>query len=118
MPSDEMKMLRAWAAAAWADGKLHPNEKRALERFIQAAKGLTDHERATAGEVLEKPQQIDAAELRSLGKDAREGVYRAARSILGLDLVIPPEELEWLAKLREVLELDAATMDRIEHPKK
>jgi uncharacterized membrane protein YebE (DUF533 family) len=117
MASDELKILHAWAAAAWADGKLHREERQALSRFIEAAGGLTEQERAAAAALLESPQQLEAAELKTLSKDAREGVYRAARSIVGLDRTVSAQELDWLARLRSELDLDEATLARIEHPK-
>jgi uncharacterized membrane protein YebE (DUF533 family) len=117
MATNELKILHAWAAAAWADGKLHPEEKRALHRFIGASSGLTPEERADAEALLESPQQLDAAELKTLGKDEREGIYRAARAIVGLDRTVSVQELEWLARLRGELELDQATLAVIEHPK-
>ena len=116
MATNELKILHAWAAAAWADGMLHAEEKRALQRFIGASGGLTPQERAAAEALLESPQQLDAAELKTLSKDEREGVYRAARAIVGLDRTVSQQELEWLARLRGELALDEETLKRIEHP--
>ena len=45
---------------------------------------------------------------------SREGVYRAARGIVKLDRKVTDDEREFLTRLRASLELDEATIERIE----
>lgn len=111
---DSLRTLRLWAAAAWADGKLHPSEAEALRRLLDASDDLTPAERAQAERFLERPPQIDLAEVRALGRNARQGVYRAALRIVRLDRVITDDEKEFLAGLRAHLDLDEATILRLE----
>jgi len=111
---DSLRIFRMWAAAAWADSHLHPTEEAALRRFIEASGDLTSDERKQAFSYLEKPLTVDPSEVKSLQRDAREGVYRAVLGIVRLDRIVTSEELEWLERLRTHLDLDAATIHRID----
>jgi uncharacterized membrane protein YebE (DUF533 family) len=114
MASTDWKILQAWSAAAWADGVLHPAEKRALLGFIASASGLTEAERAAADGLLSTPQVLDVGALRSLSKDEREGVLRAAKAMIGVDRAVSPGERDWLAFLRSQVDLDDKTLSRID----
>ena len=111
---DSLRILRLWAAAAWADGKLHPAEAEALHRLLDASEDLTPAERVQALRFLERPPQIDLGEVRALGRNARQGVYRAALRIVRLDREVTDDEKEFLTRLRGNLELDEATIRGIE----
>lgn len=111
---DSMRTLRLWAAAAWADGVLHPAEAAALERYLEHADDLTDADRSTARGFLAAAPDVDVAEVRDLPAEAREGVYRAALGIVRLDREVADDERAFLAKLRTALDLDEATIARIE----
>jgi tellurite resistance protein len=101
-----------WAAAAWADGKMHPKEADALRRLIEAS-DLDAESRKQALGLLESAN-VAPEEIRGLSRDAREGVYRAALGIVKLDGKVTDDEREFLARLRAATDLDAATLQRIE----
>jgi uncharacterized membrane protein YebE (DUF533 family) len=111
---DSLRTLRLWAAAAWADGVLHPAEEAALKRFIEASDDLSADDRKEAYRLLEGPPAVDVAEVRALRPEAREGVYRAVLDIVRLDRVVAPEEEAFLNRLRQVLDLDEKILARIE----
>jgi uncharacterized membrane protein YebE (DUF533 family) len=111
---DSLRILRLWAAAAWADGVLHPAEAAALRRFIEASDDLSADQRQEALRLLDGPPAVDVAEVRALRPEAREGVYRAALDIVRLDRVVAPEEEAFLKRLRLVLDLDEKIVARIE----
>ena len=108
-----MLVVRLWAAAAWADGKIHPAEAAALERLIDASEDL-DGDRRRRALALLKSADVDPKEVRILPAEAREGVYRAALGIIRLDGVVSDSEKQFLARLRAVIGLDEAVLARIE----
>lgn len=112
---DSLRILRLWAAAAWADGELHPAEAAALERLIEASDDLAPDERLEAQRLLgAPPADVDPDEVRRLRPAAREGVYRAALGIVRLDGKLTDGESAFLGRLRAALDLDPATIARIE----
>ncbi len=107
---DSLLIVRLWAAAAWADGKMHPAEAAALRRLIDASDGI-DKDKALE---LLKSADVDVNEVKQLSPDAREGVYRAALGIVKIDGQVTDDERAFLARLRAAIELDEATLARIE----
>src|SRR5690349_4494115 len=107
---DNMLIVRMWAAAAWADGKMHPTEAAALRRLIESSEGI-DKDQALA---LLNSADIDINEVKKLPADAREGVYRAALGIVEIDGEITDDERAFIARLRTAIDLDEATLRRIE----
>lgn len=113
-PMDSFRIIRLWAAAAWADGVLHHREAAALERLISASPELGESEREQAYGFLESAPDVSPSEVAELSAEAREGVYRAALGIVKLDRVVVDEERAFLDKLRASLALDADTIARLE----
>jgi uncharacterized membrane protein YebE (DUF533 family) len=111
---ESMRIVQLWAAAAWADGELHPSEGAALGRLIDACDDLTKEERQEAARLLHAPPHIDLAEAKRLPAVAREGVYRAALGIVRLDRKVTDSERAFLDRLRAALDLDAAIIARID----
>ena len=112
---ESLRIFRLWAAAAWSDGELHPAEAAALRRLLEASDDLGETERAEAMALLQAPPpSTDLAEVKQLRPAAREGVYRAALGIVRLDNRVTAEESAWLERLRAALDLDPATIARIE----
>jgi tellurite resistance protein len=107
---DSLLIVRLWAAAAWADGKMHPAEAAALRRLIDASEGI-DKEKALE---LLNCADVDVNEVKSLPPNAREGVYRAALGIVKIDGVVTDDEKAFIARLRSAIDLDEATLTRIE----
>jgi tellurite resistance protein len=114
---DSLRIIRIWAAAAWADGKLHPAEDAALRRLIDASDDLSPEERQEAFRTLKAPPDVDLDDVRRLAPIARQGVYRAVRGIVALDGQVTDDERALLEKLRGKLDLDAATVAKIESEK-
>jgi len=114
---DSLRILRLWAAAAWADGELHPKEAAALQRFIDASDDLSADQRKEAQAVLRAAPDVDPDEVRALSAAAREGVYRAARGIVKLDRKVTPDEEAFLERLRRSLDLDEAILARLDAEK-
>lgn len=111
---DSLKIVRLWAAAAWADGAMHPSEAAALKRIIEASEELSPNDQEEARSYLVSAPAVDLAEVKSLSAEAREGVYRAARKIVVLDQELAPSETEFLSRLRNSLDLDAATIAKLD----
>lgn len=111
---DSFRIVRLWAAAAWADGVLHHREAAALERLISASPELGDAEREQAMGYLTAAPEVSPSEVSELSPEAREGVYRAALGIVKLDRVVVDEEREFLDRLRASLDLDAEVIARLE----
>jgi tellurite resistance protein TerB len=107
-------IVRLWAAAAWADGVLHPAEAAALRRLIDASDDLGGERRAEALALLDGPPDVKLDEVQALGPVAREGVYRAALGIVRLDGKVTADEEEWVAKLRNRLHFDETILKKIE----
>jgi tellurite resistance protein len=108
-----LQVIRAWAAMAWADGKVVKQEKQALERLIASAE-LSEGERAVALGYLDERQELDAKDFDSLTAPAKEGVYRAACKLSAIDKHIDPSERALLVKLRRVLGIDEHLAKAIE----
>lgn len=109
-----MKILRLWAACAWADGTMHPAEAAAIQRLIEASDDLSADQRGEAMRFLAAAPDVDVAEVRELAPAAREGVYRAALGIVRLDREVTEDEEAFLARLRAELSLEEAAIARIE----
>ncbi len=109
-----LRILRFWAACAWADGELHPAEAAALARFLSASEDMSRDEQAEAQEFLDAPTDVDVATVKQLPPESREGVYRAALGIVKLDRKVTDDERVFLAQLRASLDLDEVTIERIE----
>tara|TARA_R110002096_G_scaffold433887_5_gene653931 strand:+ start:48162 stop:48506 length:345 start_codon:yes stop_codon:yes gene_type:complete len=111
---DSLKIVRLWAAAAWADGSMHPSEAAALRRLIEASETLSVNDRELALTYLETAPDVDVSEVQSLPAEAREGVYRAARGIVMLDRELADSEAEFLVQLRASLQLSEATIAKVD----
>jgi tellurite resistance protein len=110
---DSLAIVRMWAAAAWADGKMHPAEAAALKRLIDSSDDLDGDRRQRALALLESAD-VDPAEVKNLPADAREGVYRAALAIVKIDGEVSEAEKQFIARLRAAIDLDEATLTKIE----
>jgi uncharacterized membrane protein YebE (DUF533 family) len=108
-----LAVIRVWAAAAWADGRLVEAEAEAMRRLVAVAP-VGDAARATALGYLGARVELDTAELGGLTLDQRRGIYRAAVRLARVDRVVAPEETAFLGRLREGLGLDEAAAAAIE----
>jgi uncharacterized membrane protein YebE (DUF533 family) len=111
---DSLPIIRIWAAAAWADGKLHAAEAASLRRLIDSSDDLDADARKLALGMLDGPPELDVAEIRALPRSAREGAYRAALAIVRLDRKVTDDERAFLERLRPALDLDEETLRRID----
>jgi uncharacterized tellurite resistance protein B-like protein len=112
MENQYVGVIRVWAAMAWADGEIHPREAGAMKRLISAAE-LNDAERDKALGFLEERVELETAQLASLSPEAREGIYRAAVRLAGIDKDLADNEITLLERLRDGLKLDQETAERI-----
>lgn len=113
MESQFLSVIRAWAAMAWADGKIATQEAAALRRLIDGA-SLNENERHVALTFLERRVELDTAALKGLSEEARHGIYRAAVKLSRIDNDVATAEIALLERLREELGLDVATATSIE----
>lgn len=111
--STSLDVIRLWAAAAWADGRIAARERSVLERFIGNLP-LSAADRETALGYLDRPVELDAASGASLTAAEREGIYRAACKLTAIDRHVADEERAFLVRLRAALKLDDAAAAGIE----
>jgi len=104
---DNLRIFHLWAAAAWADGVIHPTEATALARWIDAAEDFTPDVRKQATAMIITRPEVDLEEVRKLSPEAREGVYRAAIGIVATLTLIRRDELEQQVEAEAVLDLAA-----------
>ncbi|HWO19984.1 MAG TPA: hypothetical protein VNO30_14455 [Kofleriaceae bacterium] len=97
-----LDVIRVWAAIAWADGALVPEEAEGLRRLVASAE-LTEEERAAAAQFLVSPVVLPEKYSVSLTPLARRGIYRAACRIAVVDHVFTRTERGVLDRLRELL---------------
>lgn len=107
-------LARFWAAAAWADDELHPAERAVLQRYIEAATDLTPSQRAAAETFLTARPGVSFDEVEALSRTAKEGLYQAVIRMVMVDGKVTDDELRFVTRLRDQLELDAATIARLE----
>lgn len=103
---DLMRVIRVWAAMAWADGVIASAESAAIKKVIELA-NLSDEQAKLALGWLESQVDLDTAGLEDLSQAAREGIYRAAIRLVNVDLDVATEELTMLERLRQALDIDA-----------
>ena len=115
---DNLRIFHLWAAAAWADGVIHPTEATALARWIDAAEDFTPDVRKQATAMIITRPEVDLEEVRKLSPEAREGVYRAAIGIVAIDGKVVDAERAFLERLKAVLDLNAAIVQRIERERR
>lgn len=115
--NENLAIARLWAAAAWADGELHPSEAAAFYRFLEAA-GLDEGGKAQAEAFLAQKPAVSFDEVEKLSPPAKEGLYRAIIGLVLIDGKVTDDELQFVTRLRDQLGLDAATIARIESEKR
>ncbi|MBT8495960.1 MAG: hypothetical protein KJO07_23145, partial [Deltaproteobacteria bacterium] len=55
---DSLLTVKLWAAAAWADGEIHPTEEAALKRLIEASDDLDGEARTEALGFLQSQPEV------------------------------------------------------------
>jgi tellurite resistance protein len=100
--SQVLIVIRVWAAIAWADGGLAPEEAEGLRRLLRNAE-LTQDERQTAWRFLTEPVAMPDSILTTLTPLARRGIYRAACRVAVVDHVFTQTERRMLIRLRDLL---------------
>lgn len=100
--SQILRVIRVWAAIAWADGALSETEAESLGRLIRHA-DLSDDERAGAREFLATRTELPETYLTHLTSGARRGVYRAACRMAVVDQMVIVTERALLDRLRNLL---------------
>ena len=113
MESQHLSVIRVWAALAWADGVIAKPEAIAMKRLIDGSAELSDEERRAAHGFLETKVSLETAHVAGLSTEAKEGIYRAAYRLAGIDLHVDETELAFLETLREGLGISAARAQQI-----
>ncbi len=104
--------VKVWAAAAWADGVISPEEALVMRAIISSAK-LTDDEKQTANGWLEQKVELADVELSNVAVHDREHIYAAALGVVAIDKEQAEGETVFLGRLREALEIDEGTAKRM-----
>lgn len=114
--SEDTSVLTAvhiWAATAWADGTIAPQEELAMQAVIAAAR-LSDAERAQARRWLTEKVSLEDVDVSALSEDNRHNIYSAALGVVTVDAEVADAERTFLARLREALDIDEATAASLE----
>ncbi|GEM_PF-876944 len=106
-----MAAVRVWAAAAWADGVVVPEEALAMARIIQELP-LTDEERITARGWVDTRVELEDGEVAAWPYPIRVAVFRAAVEMVACDDEVVEAEQSFLSRLQVALNVaeDEATM--------
>ena len=110
---DLMRVIKVWAAMAWADGVIASAESAAIKKVVELA-DLDDDQTKTALGWLEERVELDTTGLEDLQPSAKEGIYKAALRLANVDLDLATEELTLLERLRQALDIDAGRADELE----
>lgn len=111
--SQVLRVIRMWAAVAWADGVMSRAEAESLGRLIQTAE-LTGDERAAAWALLDARTELPETYLADMTPAARRGIYRAACRMALVDRELAATERALLDRMRGVLGLSADTAQELE----
>lgn len=111
--SDALTVIRIWAALAWADGRIASSEAAALRKLIDDAP-LSPEDRQTALGWLEEHVDLDPYAPAIQGEEECIIVYRAAVKLALVDWEVAQEELQFLRRLRRLLNLDENVARSIE----
>lgn len=110
---DLMRVIRVWAAMAWADGVIASAESAAIKKVVELA-DLDEAQAATALGWLEEKVELSTEGLEDLQPSAKEGIYKAAIRLANVDLDVAAEELTLLERLRQALDIDQARATELE----
>lgn len=103
--SDALAVIRIWAALAWADGRIATAEAAVLRKLIDDAP-LSPEDRKTALTWLEEHVDLDPYAPVMQSEEDCVIVYRAAVKLALVDWEVAQEELQFLRRLRRLLNLD------------
>lgn len=96
--------VKAWAAVAWADGKIVEAERLTMNAIISVAK-LTDDEKAIATAFLDEPVKLEDLALDRIPNDEKIHIYSVACGVANMDKDIAQAERTFLDKLASALQL-------------
>lgn len=111
--SQILRVIRVWAAVAWADGMLAEAEAEGLRRLARSP-DLTEDERRAANEMLEARVELPDVYLANLNPESRRGIYRAACRMAIVDHVFAHAERKMLDRLQGMLGIPAEIAKEIE----
>jgi uncharacterized membrane protein YebE (DUF533 family) len=110
---DLMRVIRVWAAMAWADGVIASAESAAIKKVVELA-DLDEEQAGTALGWLEERVELSTEGLEDLQPSAKEGIYKAAIRLANVDLDVATEELTLLERLRQALDIDSERASELE----
>jgi uncharacterized membrane protein YebE (DUF533 family) len=106
--SSFLTAVHVWAATAWADGVVTPEESAVMRGIIAVAK-LTDEERQIARGWLENPVDLGDVKVDIIDADQREHIFSAALGVVAIDKEVAEAETVFIEHLREALDIDEET---------
>ena len=104
--------VKVWAAAAWADGVISPEEAMVMRAIVSSAK-LTDDEKQAALGWLDNKIELADVDLSTIAVHDREHIYAAALGVVAIDKEIAEGETVFLGRLRQALEIGEETAKRM-----
>jgi len=104
--------VKIWAAAAWADGIISPEEAMVMRAIVSSAK-LTDEEKQTAMSWLDNKVELADVDLSNIAVHDREHIYAAALGVVAIDKELAEGETVFLERLREALQIAEETAKRM-----
>ncbi len=104
--------IKAWAAVAWADGKIVEAERMTMTAIIGLAK-ISDAEKTIALSWLDEPVKLDDLALDRIPNPDRLNIYSVACGVAAMDKDIANAERIFLDKLATALSLDAAEAQKV-----
>ncbi|MCA9699236.1 MAG: TerB family tellurite resistance protein [Myxococcales bacterium] len=99
-----MAAIRVWAAAAWADGVIVPQEADAMRRIIRNFP-LEPEERETALGWIDSKVGFERNEVVDWPYPIRVGVFRAAAEMVACDDEVVDSEQAFIDRLRAALRI-------------
>jgi len=98
--------IKAWAAVAWADGKIVDAERLTMSAIISVAK-ISDEDRVIAMAWLDEPVKLDDLSLDRIPASERLHIYSVACGVAAMDKDIAAAERTFLDKLATALGVSA-----------
>ncbi len=108
-----LRVIRVWAALAWADGVIASAESVAIKRVIELADFGEDDTKEALG-YLDTKVELETEGFSELSEASREGIFKAAVRLANVNLDLATEEITLLERLRTALDIDSTRATALE----
>jgi len=98
--------IKAWAAVAWADGKIVEAERMTMNAIIAVAR-ISDDEKKIAAAFLDEPVKLEDLALERIPNTEKVHIYSVACGVAAMDKDIAAAERTFLDKLATALSISA-----------